>query len=145
MLFPDELRYHEAHTWVRADGTKAVVGLTDYAQSEMGDIIYAELTEEGEGIEAGESFGNVESAKTVEDLIAPVSGTISGSNSDVVDAPEVINEDPYGDAWLVVIEMAEETLPSGLMNAADYERYVGELGESDDEEEGFDFPDDDDA
>jgi glycine cleavage system H protein len=145
MLFPDELRYHEAHMWVRADGTKAVVGLSDYAQSEMGDIIYVELTDEGETVEAGDSLGNVESAKTVEDLIVPVGGTITSVNNEVVDAPEMINEDPYGDGWLAEIEMADDTLPPGLTTAADYERYVAELGETEEEEEGFDFPSEDEA
>jgi len=141
MLYPDELRYHEAHMWVRVEGSEAVIGLSHYAQSEMGDIIFVELTDVGERAEAGESIGTVESAKTVEDLIAPVSGKVAKVNSEVMDAPETINEDCYGDGWLMAVELEDETAVQSLMTAADYERHISELGESEEEEEGFDFPD----
>ncbi len=142
MLFPDELRYHEAHTWVRIDGGNAVVGMTDYAQREMGDIIYLELPDEGDAVEQGEPFGTVESAKTVEDLVSPVTGEVVKVNKDLTDAPEGLNEDPYGDGWMLQIKMKDEGELARLMTAAEYERLAGELAEAEEEEEGFDLGND---
>ena len=122
----DERFYHKEHTWVSIDGDEVIVGLTDYAQNEMGDIIYVELPEEGAAIIEGDSFATVESAKAVQDIIAPLSGEVVRGNEDLLDAPEVINEDSYGSGWLIVVAPEDDFKPSQLMSAAEYEQLIGE-------------------
>lgn len=126
MNFPDELKYSRDHEWVRieADGT-AVIGISDYAQHELGDVVFVNLPEAGDSCEAGEPFGDVESVKSVSDLVSPVSGTVCEVNEDLLDSPELINEDPYG-AWMIKVENAE--IGEELLDAAAYEAFCAEEG-----------------
>ena len=126
MYFPDELKYSRDHEWVRieADGT-AVIGISDYAQHELGDVVFVNLPETGDSCEAGEPFGDVESVKSVSDLVSPVSGTVCEVNEDLLDSPELINEDPYG-AWMIKVENAE--IGEELLDAAAYEAFCAEEG-----------------
>ena len=118
----EERRYHEEHTWVRPEKDEVLVGVTDYAQNEMGDIIYVELPEEGAAMVEGESFTTVESAKAVQDLVAPLSGEVLRCNEDLLDAPEIINEDPYGDGWLVAVKPDEAFDPGSLLSQEEYQQ-----------------------
>ncbi len=122
VLLMGERRYHEEHTWVRLEKDEVLVGVTDYAQNEMGDIIYAELPEEGAGIVEGESFATIESAKAVQDLVAPLSGEVLRCNDGLLDAPEVINEDPYGNGWLVAVKPDEAFDPGSLLSEEEYQQ-----------------------
>lgn len=124
--FPEDLKYHKEHMWVRGDGT---IGITFYAQDQLGEIVFIEVPEPGSDVEAGEGFGEIESRKSVSDLIAPVTGTIKEVNAEVQDAPEIINEDPYGKGWIAVIDVADAAEVEGLMTAAEYNELVsGEEG-----------------
>jgi len=107
MNVPDELAYSSDHEWVRTDGGRAKVGITDYAQDALGDVVYVQLPEVGTTVSAGEAIAEVESTKSVSDIYAPISGTIVEVNADLADAPERLNEDPYGEGWLFVIEAAD--------------------------------------
>ena len=120
MKIPAELKYSNDHEWVRMDGDVAVVGVSDFAQDALGDLVFVNLPEVGDTVTAGEPFGNVESVKTVSDLLSPVSGTVCEINEELLDAPEKINEDPYG-AWMIKVEGAEEG--EDLMDAAAYEEH----------------------
>ncbi len=119
--FPEDLKYHKEHMWVRDDGT---IGITDYAQEQLGEIVFIEVPDEGTAIEAGEPFGEIESRKSVSDLYAPVSGTIKEVNAEVVDAPEIINEDPYGKGWIAVVDMSDPSELDNLLTAAEYKELV---------------------
>lgn len=123
---PKNLKYHKEHDWVRVEGDTAVLGITDYAQDQLGDIVYVELPEVGTEVSAGSSYAEVESVKAVSDVYAPVSGTISEANEEVVDAPEVINESPYENGWLVKIKMDEPGQADDLMSAEEYEQLLAE-------------------
>ena len=120
MNIPAELKYSNDHEWVRMDGDVAVVGVSDFAQDALGDLVFVNLPEVGDTVTAGEPFGNVESVKTVSDLLSQVSGTGCEINEELLDAPEKINEDPYG-AWMIKVEGAEEG--EDLMDAAAYEEH----------------------
>jgi glycine cleavage system H protein len=120
MEFPDDLKYSETHTWARVSGNEVTLGLTAYAADEMGEIVYVQLPDEGEAAEAGEPFGSIESTKAIEDLVAPVSGKVTKVNGEIVDAPETINQDPYGEGWLLVIEASDVSQADALLSAADY-------------------------
>ncbi len=128
----EERRYHEEHTWVRPKKDEVLVGVTDYAQNEMGDIIYVELPEEGAAIVEGESFTTVESAKAVQDLVAPLSGEVLRCNEDLLDAPEIINEDPYGDGWLVAVKPDEAFELSSLLSEEEYRQSTAAEPENED-------------
>jgi len=121
-----ERLYHKEHTWVGIEGDKVTVGLTDYAQNEMGDIIYVELPEVGSTITEGQPFVTIESAKAVQDVIAPVSGEVVGHNDEVLDVPEMINEEPYGAGWLVTVAPAADFAPDQLMDESQYDQFVSE-------------------
>lgn len=124
--FPEDLKYHKEHMWVRSDGT---IGITFFAQDQLGEIVFIEVPEPGADVEAGEGFGEIESRKSVSDLIAPVTGTIKEVNAEVQDAPETINEDPYGKGWVAVITVGDAAEIEGLMTAAEYKELVsGEEG-----------------
>lgn len=125
MNFPEELKYTSDHEWVRVEGDTAYVGITDFAQSELGDIVYVEIETEGEAIAAGEVFGTVEAVKTVSDLFMPVSGTVLEFNNELESAPELVNEDPYGKGWMIKIKMDNPAELDGLMSSADYADEVG--------------------
>ncbi len=128
-MYPDELRYTDKHVWVRLEDKDATCGLTAYAESELGDIVFLELPEKGAQLEKGDVFGSVESAKAVEDLFAPISGEVVRVNTDLVDAPEAINEDPYGEGWMIVLTIADESELEDLMTAEQYEEFLAELQE----------------
>ncbi|QWV92008.1 glycine cleavage system protein GcvH [Geomonas oryzisoli] len=124
MDFPDELKYSKEHLWVRVEGDRAVIGVTDYAQVELGNVTSVELPEPGDELEQDDSFGSIEARKTVADLYAPLSGTVLEVNTELGTAPEFVNDDPYDGGWLVVIEMADPEELNLLMSAELYEDTV---------------------
>ncbi|ELZ26936.1 glycine cleavage system protein H [Halosimplex carlsbadense 2-9-1] len=117
---PDDLRYLDSHEWARVDDATARIGISDFAQDELGDVVFVDPPSEGEELTAGEDFGVVESIKAVSDIYAPVSGTVTAVNDDLVDRPELINEDPYGDGWLVEVELSDESDLDDLLSADEY-------------------------
>lgn len=123
MSIPEDLQYTRSHEWVRTDDGVATVGITDHAQEELGDVVFVELPEAGATFEAGDSFGAVESVKAVSDLYAPVGGEVVEVNSALEDAPEKINEDPYGDGWILKLQVSDV---GDLLSAADYEKVLEE-------------------
>lgn len=126
MSLPKELRYSEEHEWVKVEGDKVRIGITDFAQSELGDIVFVELPEVGEEIEVDEPFGSVESVKTVSELYAPLSGKIVEINEDLEDSPEFVNESPYEKAWMIVIEPTDMSQLDALMTAEEYQKMIDE-------------------
>ncbi|MDA3129656.1 glycine cleavage system protein GcvH [Aliibacillus thermotolerans] len=126
MNLPQELKYSDEHVWVKEEGDHIRVGITDFAQSELGDIVFVELPEEGDEVEADEPFGSVESVKTVSELYAPVSGKVVEINEELDDSPEFVNESPYDKAWMIVIEPSNKGELNELMSAAEYEEMVSE-------------------
>jgi len=118
---PEELQYTRSHEWVRTEGDTATIGITDHAQDELGDIVFVELPEEGVTFDAGDSFGTVESVKAVSDLYTPVGGEVVEVNEALSDSPEKINEDPYGEGWIVKIQVSGE---GDLLSASDYEQFL---------------------
>jgi len=124
MQIPDDLRYSTDHEWVRVEGSTARIGITDYAQDALGDVVFVDLPEVGLSVEAAASISEVESTKSVSDIYAPVTGTISEVNTDLADAPERLNEDPYGEGWLFVIEMTDLAQVDALLSASDYRALV---------------------
>ncbi len=123
---PKELKYSEEHEWVKQEDGKIRIGITDFAQSELGDIVFVELPEVGDEIEADEPFGSVESVKTVSELYAPVSGKVVEVNEDLDDSPEFVNESPYEKAWMIVVEPSDASEVDKLMTAEQYEEMVNE-------------------
>ena len=119
------LKYSESHEWVKVEGNVAVIGVSDYAQKEMGDITYVDLPEEGDDVLAGEEFGALESVKAASDLISPVSGTVVAVNAELEDTPEKVNEDAYA-AWIIKVEMSLPAQVDDLMDAAAYKAHIGE-------------------
>jgi glycine cleavage system H protein len=126
MEFPKDLRYTKEHEWVRVEGNIVTVGITDYAQDSLGDVVYLELPNDGAGVTKDETFGVVESVKAVSDLYSPISGTVIEINDALVDSPEVINDDPYGDAWMLKVEMNNSSEIKELLTADEYRKYVEE-------------------
>jgi glycine cleavage system H protein len=120
---PEELEYTRSHEWVRTEDDTATIGITDYAQEELGDIVYVELPEQGDSFDAGDSFGSIESVKAVSDLYTPIGGEVVEVNEALNDSPEKINEDPYGDGWIVKLRVSEE---GDLLSASDYEQLLEE-------------------
>lgn len=125
-MFPDDLKYTQEHEWVRLSGDTAEVGITDYAQDQLGDIVYVTLPESGAEIEAGASIGELESTKSVSDIYAPMTGTVVEVNSALDDTPELVNSAPYEGGWLFRIRVADPAVVDGLMDAAAYQAHVGE-------------------
>lgn len=123
---PDDVRYHKEHTWVRVSGKKGTIGITDYAQDALGDIVYIDLPETDGDVEANSEISEIESTKATSAVISPVSGKIVKVNEELSESPEVINEDPYGKGWIAVIELDNPSEVEDLMDAADYEKYVEE-------------------
>ena len=123
---PDDLLYTKEDEWIRMDGDEGFVGLSDYAQDALSDIVYVELPEEGDSFDAGDTFGVVESVKAAADLFMPVSGEITAVNEDLPDMPEVANSDPYGEGWLVKVKISDLSELDGLMNASAYNTYCDE-------------------
>ena len=126
MDFPKELKYHKEHCWVKVEGNRALIGITEHAQEELGDIVYVELPERGSETEQDESFGTVESAKAISELFAPVSGHVVDINDDLADQPELINDDPYESGWMIEIEMSETSELNNLLSAEQYKKYIEE-------------------
>jgi glycine cleavage system H protein len=125
--YPDELKYHPEHDWARIEGDEATLGITWYAQDTLGELVHYEPPDEGATITKDGTYGEVESVKAVSDLIAPLSGEVMAVNRGVVDAPETVNEDPYGDGWLVRIRMSDASEVDALLDAAAYRARVAEL------------------
>ncbi|WP_129729477.1 glycine cleavage system protein GcvH [Ectobacillus funiculus] len=126
MNIPKELRYSEEHEWVKVDGSRVIVGITEFAQHELGDIVFVELPEVGAALKANEPFGSVESVKTVSELYAPVSGKVVEVNEKLSDSPELVNESPYEGAWMVVVELADATELDSLLTAEQYEKMTNQ-------------------
>jgi glycine cleavage system H protein len=122
--FPEDLRYTKDHEWARADGNRVRVGITDFAQDALGDVVYVDLPDVGAQVTADQAFGEVESTKSVSDVFSPLSGTIVERNPLIDDHPELVNEQPYGDGWLVVIELLDAAQVERLMDAAAYQAFT---------------------
>ena len=125
MNIPSDLKYTKDHEWLKVEGNVATVGITAFAQGELGDIVYVEIETEGEELDQEEVFGSIEAVKTVSDLFMPVSGEITSFNDALEQDPEIVNSDPYGDGWLVKIEMSDSSQVEGLLNADQYQELVG--------------------
>jgi len=125
MQFPDNLKYSKDHEWIRVEGDEAYVGITAFAAGELGDIVFVDVDTEGESLDKDEVFGSVEAVKTVSDLFLPVSGEVLEFNEALEDAPESVNDDPYGDGWMVKIKIADASELDSLMDAAAYEAMLG--------------------
>jgi glycine cleavage system H protein len=123
-MYPKDYRYTKEHEWIKADGATGTIGITDYAQHELGDVVFVELPKVGTQLKAGQSLGTIESVKAVSEIFTPVSGDVTETNPALVDAPEKINSDPHGSAWLIKIRLADPKEPASLMDAAAYEAYV---------------------
>lgn len=125
-MLPDDLRYTTEHEWIRLDGDTAEIGITDYAQDQLGDIVYVSLPESGAEIEAGASVGELESTKSVSDIFAPLTGTVTEVNTALDQTPELVNSDPYGAGWLLRVQVADASAADALLDADGYRAHVGE-------------------
>lgn len=121
---PADLKYDKEHEWVRVEGDEAVIGISDFAQDQLGEVVYVDLPSVGDDLVAGETFGEIESVKSVSELFAPVSGSVLAVNEALDGAPEAINSDPYGDGWMVRVSLADTSQLDGLMSADAYESFV---------------------
>ena len=125
MNVPAELKYTKDHEWVKVDGNIATIGITDFAQGELGDVVFVEVETEGEDLDKEETFGTIEAVKTVSDMFMPISGKVLEFNPDLEDAPETINSDAYGSGWIIKIEMSDTSELDDLLSASDYEAQIG--------------------
>lgn len=123
-MYPENLRYTKDHEWVRVEGTRATVGITDHAQKQLGDVVFLELPEVGRKLARHDTFGTVESVKAVSELFAPVSGQVLEAHAAIVSAPEVLNSDPYGEGWMIVVTLSDPGELGELLDAAAYQAYV---------------------
>jgi glycine cleavage system H protein len=123
-MYPDDLLYTETHQWARVEGDIATIGITDYAQDQMGDLVYVELPEVGVDVVAGEAAGQVESVKAVSDVQSPVSGEVTEVNQALVDEPETVNRDPYGDGWMIKVRISDKSELASLLNSAAYQEHL---------------------
>lgn len=128
MEFPEDLKYTEEHEWVQVEGDLVVIGITDFAQDQLGDVVFVELPDEGTRVEAGKPFGVVESVKAVSDIYAPLSGEVVEVNSELIDSPETINTSPYEDAWMIKIQFDDPSQLEELMDAEAYQAFIEEEG-----------------
>lgn len=124
MLIPEDLYYTESHEWIRVSGDEAIMGITDFAQHELGDIVYVELPDVGKKVSAGEPCGSIEAVKAVEDIISPVSGKVEGRNSDLEDTPDLMNKSPYEEGWLIKIKLSNLDELENLLTAVEYQKLV---------------------
>lgn len=124
MALPNDLKYSEDHEWVKVDGNTVTIGITDFAQGELGDIVFVELPEDGDEMTKGESFGSVESVKTVSELYAPLTGKIVEVNEELEDSPELVNESPYEEAWMVKVELEDTSQLDNLLDADGYKAVI---------------------
>ena len=125
-MYPDNYKYTKEHEWILVEGDTGTIGITDHAQHELGDIVYVDLPKAGAAVELGKALGSVESVKAVSDIYSPVNGEVLESNAELAAAPELLNADPHGAAWLVKVKLANLAEVVGLMSAADYQAYLGE-------------------
>lgn len=125
MSYPETLRYTKDHEWVRLEGDIATIGITDFAQRELGDIVYVEVETIGKALNAGDVFGTVEAVKTVSDLFLPIDGEVTELNDALTNAPELVNTDPYGEGWMIKMKVSDPAAVEALMDAAGYEALVG--------------------
>lgn len=125
MNFPENLKYSKDHEWIRVEGTTAYVGITDFAQGELGEIVYVDITTEGETVAVEEVFGSIEAVKTVSDLFMPASGEVLEVNPELDDKPELVNEDPYGKGWIVKIALSDVSELDALLSATEYKNLIG--------------------
>jgi glycine cleavage system H protein len=126
MNFPENLKYTNDHEWIRVDGSEAFVGITDYAQSELGEIVFADVTTVGETVEKEAIFGSIEAVKTVSDLLMPVDGEVLEVNEALEDQPELVNSDPYGEGWIIKISVADKSQLNKLLDSAAYREFIGQ-------------------
>ncbi len=126
MEFPENLKYSKEHEWTRVESNRAVIGITDHAQDELGEIVFIDLPKSGVTVDAMETFGTIESVKTVSDLFSPVTGQVVEVNSDLEDEPELVNNEPYGEGWIMVVEMSEPSELDDLLTAEEYKAYIEE-------------------
>ena len=124
MNVPAELKYTKEHEWIRVEGEEAYVGITDYAQSQLGDIVFVEVETEGDNLEAGDTFGSIEAVKTVSDLYMPISGEVLEFNSELEDQPDLVNKDPYGKGWIIKVKVDDEAQVDGLLSADAYKASI---------------------
>jgi len=124
MNIPSDLRYSREHEWVRVEGDKVRIGITDFAQDNLGDVVFVQIPELGEAVAAGDKFSEVESTKSVSDIYAPVAGTVSEVNPLLETQPEVLNSDPYGDGWICVIDLSDAAEVDGLLDGAGYQAFI---------------------
>ena len=127
MNYPVDLKYSREHEWIRAEGNKGMVGITDFAQKALGDVVFVDIDSEGETLAAGEKFGTVEAVKTVSDLFMPIDGKVISVNTILEVAPETVNKDPYGEGWMICIQIDNTAQLDGLMPSAEYEAFTAEL------------------
>lgn len=125
MNFPSELKYTKDHEWIRVEGNTAIIGITEFAQRELGDIVYVDINTVGKEVAQEEVFGTVEAVKTVSDLFMPITGTVSEVNDKLDANPELVNQDPYGDGWMVKVEISDASQVDGLLSADDYKAQIG--------------------
>lgn len=125
MNFPENLKYSKDHEWIKVDGDTALVGITEFAQSELGEIVYVDVTTEGETIDKDGVFGSVEAVKTVSDLMMPASGEVLEVNTELEDKPELINEDPYGKGWIIKVALSDASELDSLLSAEEYRKLIG--------------------
>jgi glycine cleavage system H protein len=137
MEYPEELRYTSEHEWVSTEeGNRVRVGITDFAQDALGDVVYVDIPQEGTEVTAGQSLGEIESTKSVSDVFSPVSGRVVERNAMLGESPELVNRDPYGEGWMVVVELSEPSEVDRLMDAAAYRRMIEEGGQEEGGQEG---------
>ena len=125
MIYPEDFKYTNDHEWIRFIGKEAFVGITDYAQSELGEIVFVDVPSVGETLDKASVFGSIEAVKTVSDLLMPVAGTVLEANPDLENQPELVNSDPFGKGWIIKIEVSEEDSLDGLLNAGEYRKFIG--------------------
>lgn len=123
---PDDIKYHRDHSWVRVEGKRATIGISDFAQQQLGDIVYVDLPEVDTEVDADSELCEIESTKATSPVVSPITGTVVEVNEDLADSPEIINEDPYGNGWVVVVEMTDPTEVGDLMSKAEYEKFLKE-------------------
>jgi glycine cleavage system H protein len=125
-MYPSDLKYDKEHEWVRLEGDIAIIGISHFAQNQLGEVVYVDLPSEGDSVSAGETFGEIESVKSVSELYSPADGEIVKVNASLSDAPEVVNEDPYGEGWMIQVKLADPSQIDGLLSAEEYEAFVSE-------------------
>ncbi len=125
-MYPSELKYDREHEWVRVEGDEAVIGISHFAQDQLGEVVYVDLPSAGDSVAAGETFGEIESVKSVSELYSPINGEVVAVNDALSDTPETVNEDPYGEGWMIRVKMADPSQVDDMISAEEYEAFVNE-------------------